>query len=269
MKKNRSSQSPIPQMSIRGVCKSFGRQVVLDHLDLDIQAGSSLVIMGGSGTGKSVLLKSILGLLPIDEGEIYFHDASGKSQPVTGLSGRSYETYLENFGMLFQGSALFDSLPVWENVTFGIRRKHKIKKSQAVEMAIESLASVGLQPDVAFIYPAELSGGMQRRVAIARATIARPPIIFFDEPTAGLDPIVSSIINELIVQCSQSLGATSVTITHDIKSARHIAQHVAMIHDGRIIWQGSAKDMDHSDNPYVDQFIHGKTQGPIKLPLNQ
>ena len=251
-----------PIISIKNLTKSFGSHVVLEGLSLDIPEGQSLVIMGGSGSGKSVLLKCILGLNPVDGGTI-----TVAGQKATGLSGKTYENYLSQFGMLFQGSALFDSLPVWENVVFGLRRIQKMTNSQAMETAISTLATVGLAEDVAMRYPAELSGGMQRRVAIARSIVTRPKIIFFDEPTAGLDPIISNIINELIVDCSKHLGATAVTITHDINSARKIAQHVAMIHDGKIIWQGSIAEMDKTKNPYVVQFIHGHTKGPIQMKV--
>lgn len=247
---------------IENLTKSFGSNVVLNALSLDILAGESLVIMGGSGSGKSVLLKCILGLLPAEKGSILVEGKQAKD-----LCGKAYETYLTQFGMLFQGSALFDSLTVWENVVFGLRRIKKISNSEALEVAIQTIASVGLEADVALRYPAELSGGMQRRVAIARAIVTHPKIILFDEPTAGLDPIISNIINELIVDCSKRLGATSVTITHDINSARKIAQKVAMIHGGKIIWYGTVKEMDKTDNPYVCQFIHGLTKGPIQMQI--
>jgi phospholipid/cholesterol/gamma-HCH transport system ATP-binding protein len=247
---------------IKDLNKSFGRNQVLDNLSLDIPKGESLVIMGGSGSGKSVLLKCILGLIDSDRGSIKVDD-----QEARGLSGREYERYLAQFGMLFQGSALFDSLTVWENVVFGLRRIKKISNSEALDIATQTIASVGLQADVALRYPAELSGGMQRRVAIARSIVTHPKIMLFDEPTAGLDPIISNIINELIVDCSKRLGATSVTITHDINSARHIAKNVAMIHGGKIIWHGSIKEMDKTDNPYVAQFIHGRTKGPIQMQV--
>ena len=251
-----------PIIRIQGLTKSFGNNQVLDGLSLHIPEGESLVIMGGSGSGKSVLLKCILGLIDSESGSIMVAD-----QEARGLSGKAYEQYLSQFGMLFQGSALFDSLTVWENVVFGLRRLKKISNHEALEVATHTLASVGLQADVAMRYPAELSGGMQRRVAIARSMVTHPKIMFFDEPTAGLDPIISNIINELIVDCSQRLGATSITITHDINSARHIAKNVAMIHGGKIIWHGSVKEMDKTDNPYVAQFIHGRTKGPIQMQL--
>lgn len=251
-----------PKIELSGLAKSFGPKHVLRGIDLSIGKGESVVIIGGSGTGKSVTLKCILGLLRPDKGTI---TVDGKD--ATKLSGSALDEHQAKFGMLFQGSALFDSIPVWRNVAFKLVQAHQMPLKEAKARAIATLASVGLGPDVADIYPAELSGGMQKRVALARAIASKPEIIFFDEPTTGLDPIMADVINELIVKCVREVGATALSITHDMASARKIADRIAMLHEGRIIWQGSTKDIDHSGNPYVDQFIHGRAEGPIKMQI--
>lgn len=246
------------KIELRDVRKSFGDKHVLRGVDLKVEKGKSMVIIGGSGTGKSVCLKSILGLLPADGGEILVD-----GQDVCKLRGRKREDQMKKFGMLFQGGALFDSLPVWENVAFGLIHGKNMSREEARPIAIEKLKAVGLGEKVAPLFPAELSGGMQKRVSLARAIATNPEIIFFDEPTTGLDPIMADVINELIVQCVKDLGATALSITHDMASVRKIADHVAMIYEGRIIWTGPVADLDHSGNPYVDQFIHGRAEGPI------
>lgn len=251
-----------PKIALRGVHKRFGQKVVLDGIDLTVNKGESMVVIGGSGTGKSVMLKCILGLLQPDSGTILVD-----GEDTTHLHGRDREKLLHKFGMLFQGAALFDSLPVWENVGFGLIQGEHMPRAKAKEIAIAKLGAVGLGPEVAELFPAELSGGMQKRVGLARAIADEPDIIFFDEPTTGLDPIMADVINELIVQCVKDLGATAVTITHDMASARKIADHVSMIHKGRIIWTGHANDIDNSGNPYVDQFVHGRAEGPIKMQV--
>jgi phospholipid/cholesterol/gamma-HCH transport system ATP-binding protein len=250
------------KIELSGVTKSFGRKQVLRGLDLNIAKGESVVVIGGSGTGKSVLIKSILGILRPEKGSIKVD-----SEEVIGLYGKKNDEHLAKFGMLFQGSALFDSLPVWRNVAFKLIQAQHVPLKDARDRAIETLASVGLGEDVASLYPAELSGGMQKRVALARAVVSKPEIIFFDEPTTGLDPIMSDVINELIVKCVRELGATTLTITHDMASARKIAHRIAMLHEGKIIWQGACADIDHTDNPYVEQFIHGRANGPIKMQV--
>jgi phospholipid/cholesterol/gamma-HCH transport system ATP-binding protein len=237
---------------------------VLRGVDLAVHKAESVVIIGGSGTGKSVTLKCILGLLHPDAGLIQVD-----GEDTVKLHGRARDRYLTKFGMLFQGAALFDSLPVWHNVAFKLMRVEKISRKDAKERAMATLASVGLGTDVGELYPAELSGGMQKRVALARAVAARPEIIFFDEPTTGLDPIMADVINELIVKCVHELGATTLSITHDMASARKIADRIAMLHEGRIVWQGPKRDIDHSGNPYVDQFIHGRAEGPIKMQVRR
>ena len=254
--------SGTPKISVRGLRKSFGPKLVLDGIDLDVGMRESVVVIGGSGTGKSVMLKCILGLIRPDAGSIKI---DGKE--VTDLSAGERETLMRKFGMLFQGSALFDSLPVWENVAFGLIQGRGVARAAAKKIALQKLAAVGLGPDVGELSPAELSGGMQKRVALARAIAAEPEIIFFDEPTTGLDPIMADVINELIVKCVKELGATAVSITYDMASTRKIADRVAMIYQGKIIWNGAKTDIDSSGNPYVDQFIHGRASGPIEMQV--
>ncbi len=239
------------------VKKSFGENRVLRGVDLTIASGTSMVIIGGSGTGKSVLLKCILGLVTHDEGMITLD-----GQDVTKADR---DAFLARFGMLFQGGALFDSLPVWQNVAFRLLRGSlKRPKAEAREIAIEKLRRVGLKSEVADLYPAELSGGMQKRVGLARAIAAEPEIIFFDEPTTGLDPIMAGVINDLIREIVVEMGATAMTITHDMSSVRAIADNVAMLHDGVIKWTGPVSQMDNSGDPYLDQFISGRAKGPIE-----
>jgi phospholipid/cholesterol/gamma-HCH transport system ATP-binding protein len=254
--------SDAPKISVRGLRKSFGPKLVLDGIDIDIGVRESGVVIGGSGTGKSVMLKCILGLIEPDAGSIKID-----GQEVTNLSTGEREKLMHKFGMLFQGGALFDSLPVWENVAFGLIMGRGMARADAKKVALQKLAAVGLGPDVAELMPAELSGGMQKRVALARAIAAEPEIIFFDEPTTGLDPIMADVINELIVKCVKELGATAVSITHDMASTRKIADRVAMIYKGKIIWNGPKAEIDNSGNPYVDQFIHGRASGPIEMQV--
>ena len=250
------------KIKISGLKKAFGKKVVLDSLDLDIRKGESLVVIGGSGTGKSVLIKCIQGLLQPDAGSILIDD-----QEVVGLKESEKEEMHSKMGMLFQGGALFDSLSVWENVAFGLLENQKMNKKQAKNEAIRVLRQVGLAPDVADLAPSELSGGMQKRVGLARAIATRPEIIFFDEPTTGLDPIMADVINDLIIESVKGLGATALTITHDMASARKIADRIAMLYKGKIIWQGTVKEMDKTNDPYVCQFINGCSQGPIKVEV--
>ena len=247
---------------LNDVRKSFGSKHVLNGVNLSVKRGHSLVVIGGSGTGKSVMLKCILGLLTPDSGSITIG-----GENVIGLRGRDRDRMMTRFGMLFQGAALFDSLTVWENVGFGLIQGQKMPRVQAKEIALDKLAQVGLGPEVAELHPAELSGGMQKRVGLARAIAADPEIIFFDEPTTGLDPIMADVINDLIVSCVKQLGATTISITHDMASARKIADDIAMIYKGEIIWQGPAGMIDESGNSYVEQFIHGSAQGPIQMDV--
>jgi phospholipid/cholesterol/gamma-HCH transport system ATP-binding protein len=253
-----------PKIRLRGLVKSFGDKVVLDGVDLDVLPGTSMVVIGGSGSGKSVLLKCILGLLEPDAGtiEIDGRDLLAMSRPERAEVHRK-------IGMLFQNGALFDSLPVWENVTFGLLAQNRLRRSAAREAAGGFLAEVGLAASVGDLSPAELSGGMQKRVALARAIAAQPDIMFFDEPTTGLDPIMGAIIDGLLVDCVKRLGSTAVAITHDMASARRIGDAAAMLHRGKIVWSGPAAELMNTGNPIVDQFTHGRREGPIQMELRR
>jgi phospholipid/cholesterol/gamma-HCH transport system ATP-binding protein len=251
-----------PKLALQGVKKRFGPKVVLDGVDLAIRPKHSMVVIGGSGSGKSVLLKCILGLMRPEAGSIRID-----GEETVGLSSADRQRVLRKFGMLFQGAALFDSLTVWRNVAFGLIEGERMDAGEAKEIALEKLRRVGLGADVAELSPAELSGGMKKRVALARAIAAEPEIIFFDEPTTGLDPIMGDVINRLIVECVEELGATTLTITHDMSSVRSIADRVAMLHKGRIVWEGPAEAIDGSGNDFVDQFVHGRADGPIQMEV--
>lgn len=259
-----TSKTDSPKVELRGVKKRFGSKIVLDGIDLTLGSGQSLVVIGGSGTGKSVMIKSVLGILRPDEGQIFVD-----GQDVTKASGGAREATLKKFGMLFQGAALFDSLPVWENVAFGLIQGHGMSRRKAKDVAIEKLAKVGLGADVAMLSPAELSGGMQKRVGLARAIAADPEIIFFDEPTTGLDPIMADVINELIASTVKDLGVSALSITHDMASARKISDRIAMLYKGKIVWNGPTAEIDNSGNAYVDQFINGRAEGPIQMELRR
>ncbi|MBV8088706.1 MAG: ATP-binding cassette domain-containing protein [Alphaproteobacteria bacterium] len=252
----------VPKISVRGLRKSFGRKHVLEGIDIDCATGESLVVIGGSGVGKSVLVKCILGLMYPEAGSVRIDGEETVRLPRT-----ERERLMQKFGMLFQGGALFDSLSVWENVAFGLIQGRSMERQAAREIALAKLGSVGLGAEVASLRPAELSGGMQKRVALARAIAAEPEVMFFDEPTTGLDPIMADVINNLIIKCVRELGATAVSITHDLVSARKISDRIAMLYAGRIIWQGPTSEIDHSGNPYVDQFIHGRAEGPIQMEI--
>jgi phospholipid/cholesterol/gamma-HCH transport system ATP-binding protein len=249
-------------IAIKGLHKQFGEKIVLNGLDLEVPNGQSVVIIGGSGTGKSVLIKNILGLLSPEKGSILIDN-----QDVVGMNRPERESILQKVGMLFQNAALFDSLAVWENVAFGLIEGRGMKRKQAHEIAIDKLADVGLGPDIGSLFPSELSGGMRKRVGLARAIATDPEIIFFDEPTTGLDPIMGDVINDLIVDRVRHLGATTLTITHDMASARKIADKIAMIYKGKIIWAGPVSDIDNSGNDFVDQFINGRAEGPIQMDV--
>ncbi|MDZ3836166.1 MAG: ATP-binding cassette domain-containing protein [Rhodospirillales bacterium] len=253
---------PAPKIRIRGLRKAFGGKLVLDGLDLDVGAGESVVVIGGSGSGKSVLLKCILGLLRADAGVVEIDGVD-----VLKVASAEREAINRKFGMLFQGGALFDSLPVWENVAFGLLATKRMDRARAKETALAKLAQVGLGADVGGLHPAELSGGMQKRVALARAIAADPEIIFFDEPTTGLDPIMADVINDLIVKITREAGVSALSITHDMASARKIANRIAMLYQGRIIWAGPVADIDSSGDERVDQFINGRAEGPIRMAV--
>jgi phospholipid/cholesterol/gamma-HCH transport system ATP-binding protein len=246
----------VPRIALSGVAKAFGPKTVLRRVDLDVMRGESVVIIGGSGTGKSVLLKCIIGLVAADSGIIRLD-----GEDITHARPSRRRALLDRFGMLFQGGALFDSLPVWRNVAFRLLQTKPAREARAI--ALDKLRRVGLGPETADLFPAELSGGMQKRVGLARAIAAEPEIIFFDEPTTGLDPIMADVINALIREIVVEMGATAMTITHDMSSVRRIADRVAMLHDGIVQWCGPVTELETSGNPYVDQFIHGRAEGPI------
>jgi phospholipid/cholesterol/gamma-HCH transport system ATP-binding protein len=251
-----------PKIRLRGLRKSFGEKRVLDGVDLDVPAGTSMVVIGGSGSGKSVLIKCILGLLEPDDGTIEIDGRDLMRLPRAERAAMRAE-----IGMLFQNGALFDSLPVWENVAFGLMARRKLARAAARARAEEVLAQVGLAASVGALWPAELSGGMQKRVGLARAIAGQPAILFFDEPTTGLDPIMGAVIDGLIVDCVKRLGSTAVAITHDMASARRIGDAAAMLYAGRIIWSGPASRLMDSGDPVVDQFTHGRREGPIQMEL--
>ncbi|MDI2091427.1 ABC transporter ATP-binding protein [Commensalibacter oyaizuii] len=261
-----TSSVTVPKIRIRNLSKSFGNNQVLRNINMDVPEGTSFVIIGGSGSGKSVLLRCILGLMVPDSGSI---EIDGKN--IFDLSHSQRDEKLEQMGMLFQNAALFDSLPIWENVAFallyGHRKKHKtITRLEAHEKAFRVLELVGLDPErVGDLYPDELSGGMQKRVGLARAIVSKPEIIFFDEPTTGLDPIMGAVIDGLIKACVDKLGSTAIAITHDMASAQRIGDQAAMLYQGELIWQGQADKLLEADNPYVHQFTHGLRHGPIKV----
>ena len=241
--------------------KSFGTNHVLKGINLTVNKGESMVIIGGSGSGKSVFLKCILGLLDPDQGSVVVDGTD-----TTHLQGRARYEQLGKFGMLFQNSALFDSMSVWENVAFGLLEQGE-KRNDAKDVAIERLRQVGLRSRVADLMPADLSGGMRKRVALARAVCLKPEIIFYDEPTTGLDPITTDVINDLILKLKEELGITSLTITHNMQSAYKIADHVGMLYEGELIFTGTPKELKSTDNPYVQQFITGSAQGPIQMQV--
>ena len=257
------SESP-PKIRLKNLHKRFGHKVVLNGLNLDVVKGESVVIMGGSGSGKSVSLKCLLGLLTPDSGQI---EIDGES--ILGISEDARDEINQKFGMLFQHAALFDSMTVVDNVTFGLIRGKGMSREDAEVVAYEKLEQVGLDESFGLRMPAELSGGQRKRVGLARAVALEPEIILFDEPTTGLDPVMGDIINDLIVKCTQNLGATTLTITHDMASARVIADRIAMLYQGKIIWAGPAEKVDASGDPRVDQFIHGRVDGPIKMEVRR
>ena len=255
-------EKTVNKIEVRDLHKAFGRKRVLNGVNLTVGKKESVVVIGGSGTGKSVLIKCIQGLITPDSGSIKVDGIE-----TVGAPRKESEKLYATMGMLFQGGALFDSLSVWENVAFGLLENQKMPRKQAKTEAIRVLRQVGLAPDVADLSPSELSGGMQKRVSLARAIATKPEIIFFDEPTTGLDPIMAAVINDLIIESAKGLGATALTITHDMASARKIADRIAMLYKGKIIWEGTVKELDKTDNPYVLQFINGSSQGPIKVEI--
>lgn len=262
VKTSKKMGNHVPKIRLTNVYKAFGKKKVLNGVDLEVAKGESLVIIGGSGTGKSVTLKCILGLLQPDKGYVEF-DGMNLSE----LTSAERDEVNGKIGMLFQSAALFDSLSVWENVAFSLLQNKTVSKAEAKQIAIQKLAQVGLNKDVADVYPADLSGGMKKRVGLARAIATNPEVIFFDEPTTGLDPIMSDVINDLIVSTVKQLGATALTITHDMNSAKKIADKIAMLYEGKIIWIGTVKELEKTKNPYVRQFVAGSATGPIKMEV--
>jgi len=247
-----------PIISVKNLYKAFGDNHVLQGISLDLEDQESLGIIGGSGTGKSVLIKCILGLITPDAGEILIN-----GEDMIGARSAKRQQLIQSFGMLFQGGALFDSLPVWHNIAFGLIQGQRMDKNKARKIAMEKLEAVDLDDKVADIYPAELSGGMQKRVALARAIATNPKVIFFDEPTTGLDPIVSGTINDLIRRCVKDIGASALSITHDMHSLRIITDRVGLLFKGTLVWTGKTSSMDRTKNPYVKQFINGLPRGPF------
>jgi phospholipid/cholesterol/gamma-HCH transport system ATP-binding protein len=252
------SNMAVPKIEMRGVVKSFGSKHVLKGIDLSVNAEESLALIGTSGCGKSITLKCLLGLITADGGSIKVDGTE-----ILGTDRRTLEAMRRRFGMTFQFGALFDSLPIWENVTFRLRHQQKMNRTDARDLAVDTITQLGLSPQVIDQYPAELSGGMQKRVALARAIADKPEILLFDEPTSGLDPITGGVIDRLIIDAVKRLGATAMTISHDMASVRRIADKVAMIHNGVIIWCGPVAEMDETGVPEVDQFVHGRAEGPL------
>ena len=254
----------VPLIEFKEVTKRFGPRTILDHVNLQIYEGQITTIIGLSGAGKSVLLKHIIGLIESDSGQILF-----VGQPMAQMKRMQRKALKKRFSYLFQGAALFDSLTVWENVAFRLLYSEGGKRAASKEKAIDCLTQVGLAPEVGALRPSELSGGMQKRVSLARAIASNPEILFFDEPTTGLDPIMSDVINNLIVDRVKAIGATAISITHDMASARKIADEVAMLYQGVIIWRGKPDDLENSDNPMVDQFVNGRADGPIQMQVRK
>ncbi len=245
------------RIAVRGLEKSFGTKAVLRGLDLDVREGESLVVIGASGSGKSVLIKSIVGILAPDAGSILYDGAE-----TAGLAGAGRDRVNRGIGMLFQGAALFDSLTLWQNVAFGPLATRSVRRSEARSVSIGLLREVGVGPELADRYPADVSAGTQKRVGLARAVATRPETLFFDEPTTGIDPIMGAVIDRLIVRCVRELGATALTITHDMDSARRVGDRIAMIHDGRVVWIGGVDGIGRSGNAIVDGFVRGDAAPP-------
>ena len=251
----------VAEVSLSDVTVWFGNDKALDSLAFEVADGESLVLIGPSASGKTVALKTIAGLIRPATGSILI-----RGSETVGIGDRERDE-IARIGMLFQKAALFDSLTVWENITFRIRQHRRLSRRQAIDLCAEKLRDVGLAADAALLYPVELSGGMQKRVGIARALADNPQILLLDEPTAGLDPIMTNVINELILENVRNLGATVISVTSNLDGARHIADRIVMLHEGRAVWNGDVGDLDDSGNPYVDQFVHKTADGPIRAGL--
>lgn len=250
--------SPV-KIRVTNLHKSFGENHVLRGVHLEVERGESMVVIGGSGSGKTVLIKCIIGLVQPDEGEIHVDGLE-----ITSMNERDMNEIRRKFGMLFQGGALFDSLTVWENVGFALRQHTRVKDGEIRKIASEKLALLGLK-NIEDLMPAELSGGMKKRVSLARAIAMEPEILLYDEPTTGIDPVVADAINELIIRMREKLSVTSIAITHDMKSAYKIADRIAMLYQGKIIEVGTPEEIKNSPNPIVQQFVQGRSEGPIKI----
>ena len=247
---------------LEGVHKAFGANRVLRGLDLEVREGETLTIIGGSGTGKSVTLKIMVGLLKPDQGRVFVDN-----EEITAMDEEALARVQRKFGFLFQGAALFDSLTVAENVLFGVRNLKPEELVRGDAIVARCLGLVGLKPEVAALKPAELSGGMKKRVGLARAIAHEPEYILYDEPTTGLDPIMSDVINDLIVNIREKLKITSIAVTHDMKSAYKISNRIAMIYEGRLASVGTPSEIQQSGDPIVQQFITGSSHGPIQMPV--
>jgi len=246
-------------IELKNIYKSFEGKDVLRGVNLKVKKGDSVVVIGGSGSGKSVLLKHIIGLLIPDSGTVIID-----STDLSELNEDGLHDIRKKFGMLFQSAALFDSMKVWENVGFGLKRHTHLTDTEIKETAVQKLKMVGLV-GVEDVMPSELSGGMRKRVGLARAIAMTPEILLYDEPTTGLDPIMADAINDLIIKMREELHVTSVTITHDMKSAYKIADTIAMLYNGVIIAEGSPVEIEHTSDPVVRQFVEGSATGPIVL----
>ncbi len=249
----------IPLIQIKDLYKQFNGQVVLDGIDLDISAGQSIVIIGQSGTGKSVLLKHLLRLMEPDRGNVIFD-----GEDIAELNEKHLSEMRRRFGMLFQSAALFDSLSVAENVGLGLREARLYSRAEIDEKVLEKLSMVGLQ-DAGDKSPSELSGGMRKRVGLARAIANNPEVLLYDEPTTGLDPITADMINDLIKELNEKLRVTSISVTHDMRSAFKIADRIVMLYKGKIEYDGSPDQIRTTDNAIVKQFITGSSHGPITV----
>lgn len=258
---SQSTESPA-EVALSGVTRQFDETFALQDIGFSVADGESVVLIGPSASGKTVTLKTIAGLFRPDSGSILI-----RGQETVGISDRD-RSEIARIGVLFQRSALFDSMTVWENITFRLRQHTRLSKADAIEAAAEKLAAVGLARDTALLYPVELSGGMQKRVGIARALADTPDILLLDEPTAGLDPIMTNVINDLILENVHSLGASVISITSNLDGARHIADRIVMMNEGRVVWSGHPDELDQSGNPYVDQFVHKTADGPIAAGLS-
>lgn len=248
-----------PAISVRNISVTFGGRPILRNVSFDVPRGTTLAVMGLSGVGKSTTLRCLVGLQRPDEGEVYIN---GKN--ILEMEAKEFESMRQRIGMVFQTPALFDSLTVGENVAFGLREHTRLSEQEIQRIVAEKLAIVDLQ-GMAHLYPNQLSGGMQKRASLARTIATDPDVILYDEPTTGLDPILSMVINELICDLQRRSNATSVVVTHDIKGAILVGHRIAMLHKGEFVWMGSSKEFQETDNAIVAQFREGRAEGPIHV----